>query len=116
MTHPNVVTVFDLGSHTDGSPFIAMELLKGHDLQRALRTPPAPRSSGSSRCSVQVLAGLDHAHHAGIIHRDIKPANIFLCSDGTVKIMDFGVARLATGSMTAPATSWAPRTTCRPSR
>jgi tRNA A-37 threonylcarbamoyl transferase component Bud32 len=100
MTHPNVVTVFDLGSHTDGSPFIAMELLKGQDLQRALRVPPAPTLERKLSVLVQVLAGLDHAHHAGIIHRDIKPANIFLCSDGTVKIMDFGVARLATGSMT----------------
>jgi serine/threonine protein kinase len=100
MTHPNVVTVFDLGSHTDGSPFIAMELLKGHDLQRALRTTPALTLGHKLSVLVQVLAGLDHAHHAGIIHRDIKPANIFLCSDGTVKIMDFGVARLATGSMT----------------
>jgi serine/threonine protein kinase len=100
MTHPNVVTVFDLGSHTDGSPFIAMELLKGHDLQRALRTTPALTLGHKLSVLVQVLAGLDHAHHAGIIHRDIKPANIFLCSDGTVKIMDFGVARLASGSMT----------------
>ena len=100
MTHPNVVTVFDLGSHTDGSPFIAMELLKGQDLQRALRTPPALTLERKLSVMVQVLAGLDHAHHAGIIHRDIKPANIFLCADGTVKIMDFGVARLATGSMT----------------
>jgi serine/threonine-protein kinase len=100
MTHPNVVTVFDLGSHTDGSPFIAMELLKGHDLQRALRTPPALSLERKLSVLVQVLAGLDHAHQAGIIHRDVKPANIFLCADGTVKIMDFGVARLVTGSMT----------------
>ncbi|MET0555687.1 MAG: protein kinase [Vicinamibacteria bacterium] len=100
MTHPNVVTVFDLGSHTDGSPFIAMELLKGQDLQRGLRVPPALTLERKLSVLVQVLAGLDHAHHAGIIHRDIKPANVFLCADGTVKIMDFGVARLATGSMT----------------
>ena len=100
MTHPNVVTVFDLGSHTDGSPFIAMELLKGQDLQRAMRTPPAPTLERKLAVLVQVLAGLDHAHQAGIVHRDIKPANIFICTDGTVKIMDFGVARLATASMT----------------
>ncbi len=100
MTHPNVVMVFDLGSHTDGSPFIAMELLKGNDLQRTMRTPPALTLERKLSVLVQVLAGLDHAHQAGIIHRDIKPANIFLCTDGTVKIMDFGVARLATASMT----------------
>src|SRR5687767_10685601 len=100
MTHPNVVNVFDLGSHTDGSPFIAMELLKGQDLQKAMRTPPPMPTDRKVAIIVQVLAGLAHAHEAGIVHRDIKPANIFLNVDGTVKIMDFGVARLTTASMT----------------
>ncbi len=100
MTHPNVVNVFDLGSHTDGSPFIAMELLKGMDLQKAVRTPPPMALERKVNIIVQVLAGLAHAHQAGIVHRDIKPANIFINQDGTVKIMDFGVARLTTASMT----------------
>jgi serine/threonine protein kinase len=100
MTHPNVVTVFDLGTHTDGSPYIAMELLKGQDLQKAVRTPPPMTLDRKVAIIVQVLAGLAHAHQAGIVHRDIKPANIFINQDGTVKIMDFGVARLTTASMT----------------
>src|SRR5258708_3984405 len=100
MTHPNVVTVFDLGSHSDGSPFIAMELLKGTDLQRAVRQPPPLTLERKVAIIVQVLAGLAHAHQAGIVHRDIKPANIFINTEGTVKIMDFGVARLTTASMT----------------
>ncbi|PYQ52929.1 MAG: hypothetical protein DMF78_10300 [Acidobacteria bacterium] len=100
MTHPNVVNVFDLGSHTDGSPYIAMELLKGQDLQKAMRTPPPMSLERKVNIIVQVLAGLAHAHQAGIVHRDIKPANIFINQDGTVKIMDFGVARLTTASMT----------------
>jgi len=100
MTHPNVVTVFDLGTHTDGSPYIAMELLKGQDLQKAMRTPPPMTTDRKVAIIVQVLAGLAHAHQAGIVHRDIKPANIFINQDGTVKIMDFGVARLTTASMT----------------
>src|SRR5262245_18427379 len=100
MTHPNVVNVFDLGHHTDGSPYIAMELLKGHDLQKALRTPPPLPLERKVVILVQVLAGLAHAHQQQIVHRDIKPANVFLNSDGTVKIMDFGVARLTTASMT----------------
>jgi serine/threonine protein kinase len=100
MTHPNVVTVFDLGTHTDGSPYIAMELLKGQDLQKAMRTPPPMTLDRKVLIIVQVLAGLAHAHQAGIVHRDIKPANIFINQDGTVKIMDFGVARLTTASMT----------------
>jgi len=100
MTHPNVVTVFDLGTHSDGSPYIAMELLKGQDLQKAARTPPPMSLERKVSIIVQVLAGLAHAHQAGIVHRDIKPANIFINQDGTVKIMDFGVARLTTASMT----------------
>ncbi len=100
MSHPNVVAVFDLGSHTDGSPFIAMEVLKGNDLQKAMRTPPPMSLDRKIAIIVQVLQGLAHAHQAGIVHRDIKPANIFLNIDGTVKIMDFGVARLTSASMT----------------
>ncbi len=100
MTHPNVVTVFDLGNHVDGSPYIAMELLKGQDLQKAMRQPPPMTLERKVTIIVQVLAGLAHAHQAGIVHRDIKPANIFINQDGTVKIMDFGVARLTSASMT----------------
>src|SRR5688572_3679595 len=100
MHHPNVVNVFDLGHHTDGSPYIAMELLKGQDLQKAMRTPPPMSLDRKVGVIVQVLAGLAHAHQQGIVHRDIKPANVFINHDGTVKIMDFGVARLTSGSMT----------------
>jgi hypothetical protein len=100
MTHPNVVTVFDFDYHTDGAPYIAMELLKGMDLQKAMRTPPPMTVERKVAIIVQVLAGLAHAHQAGIVHRDIKPANIFINTDGSVKIMDFGVARLTSASMT----------------
>jgi serine/threonine-protein kinase len=99
MTHPNIVTVFDYDYHTDGSPYIAMELLKGQDLQKAMRSGPMALDRKAT-VIIQVLAGLAHAHKAGIVHRDIKPANIFINEDGTVKIMDFGVARLTTASMT----------------
>ncbi len=98
--HPNVVMVFDLGSHTDGSPFIAMEYLDGQDLQKAVRQTPPMSVDRKVAIIVQVLQGLAHAHQAGIVHRDIKPANIFIQKDGQVKIMDFGVARLTTASMT----------------
>jgi tetratricopeptide (TPR) repeat protein len=99
MTHPNVVTVYDFGYHHDGSPYIAMELLKGQDLQELMRESSLnlERQVG---IMIQVLDGLGHAHQSGIVHRDVKPANIFVRTDGTVKIMDFGVARLATSSMT----------------
>ena len=100
MQHPNLVTVFDLGSH-GGSPYIAMEFLKGQDLQKAVRQTPPMTLERKVTIIVQVLAGLAHAHQQNIIHRDIKPANIFIQDDGAVKIMDFGVARLSGHTMTA---------------
>ena len=99
LTHPNVVTVFDLGYH-DGSPYIAMEYLEGLDLQKTMRQPPPMTLEKKVAIIIQVLAGLGRAHQVGIIHRDIKPANVFILRDGNVKIMDFGVARLTTASMT----------------
>jgi hypothetical protein len=99
MTHPSIVTVFDLGNHADGSPYIAMELLKGQDLSHAMRHGPMALDRIVTVIA-RVLAGLNCAHQVGIVHRDIKPANVFLNADGSVKIMDFGVARLTTASMT----------------
>jgi serine/threonine-protein kinase len=101
MTHPNVVTIFDLGYHSDGSPYIAMELLKGRDLLQALRDGAPLASPRKLAIILQILEAVGHAHQAGIVHRDIKPANTFLNDDGMVKIMDFGVARFTAASMTA---------------
>ena len=100
LMHPNVVTLFDLGYHTDGSPYIAMELLRGEDLLRAMRESRPFTLQQKISILVQVLDGLGHAHQAGIVHRDIKPANIFLMQDGPAKIMDFGVARFTAGAGT----------------
>ena len=72
MTHPNVVTVFDLGSHTDGSPFIAMELLKGQDLQKAVRQGAPMPLERKVAVVQQVVEGLGHAHQAGIVHRVLR--------------------------------------------
>jgi serine/threonine protein kinase/tetratricopeptide (TPR) repeat protein len=100
MMHPNVVTVFDLGYHTDGAPYIAMELLRGRDLLQTLRHGAPLDLERKLAIILQVLEGLSHAHAAGIVHRDIKPANIFLPDEGTAKIMDFGVARFTMSSVT----------------
>src|SRR6185436_11576261 len=100
IVHPNVLTVFDLGYHHDGSPYIAMELLKGQDLLHTLRHEPDLPLERKVDIVIQLLDGLACAHQAGIVHRDVKPANIFLCMDGTVKIMDFGVARFTMSSTT----------------
>jgi serine/threonine-protein kinase len=100
INHPNVVVVYDLGSHTDGSPFIAMELLSGQDLATVLRTRPLDVDD-SAAIALQVLAGLARAHQREVVHRDVKPANIFITDDGKVKVMDFGVARLTASAVTA---------------
>jgi curved DNA-binding protein CbpA len=100
IVHPNVLTVFDLGYHHDGSPYIAMELLKGQDLLHILRGNWSLALERKIDIVVQLLDGLACAHQAGIVHRDVKPANIFLTVDGTVKIMDFGVARFTMSSTT----------------
>ncbi len=92
LSHPGVVTVFDLGYHTDGSPYIVMELLRGRDLLARTREGPTLSLAEKIDIVARVLDGLGHAHKAGIVHRDIKPANVFITDEGTPKIMDFGIA------------------------
>ncbi len=99
LQHANIVTIYDLGYDEGGSPFIAMELLKGTDLERRIRKDP-PSFGQRLEIVAQVCRGLAHAHGAGIVHRDIKPANVFVMEGGGVKIMDFGVARWMQSSQT----------------
>ena len=94
LQHPNIVTIYELGEH-EGSPFMALELLEGMDLQEAIEAGIRPDPKVTLPIVLQVLAGLGHAHEAGIVHRDVKPSNIFLPRGRPAKIMDFGVARLA---------------------
>jgi tetratricopeptide (TPR) repeat protein len=92
LNHPNILTVHDIGAH-DGAPFIVSELLEGEELRGYLKRGPLPRAVALDYTQ-QIAAGLAAAHARGIVHRDLKPENVFVTSDGFVKILDFGLAKL----------------------
>jgi serine/threonine-protein kinase len=100
LQHPNVVCIYDLGE-ADGHLYIAMEYIQGVDLERLIELGEPLSLQARLDIIIDVLTGLSFAHKRGIIHRDIKPANIRVGEDGRAKIMDFGVAHLASSSMTS---------------
>ena len=93
-SHPNIVSVFNLGEE-DGQPYLDMEYMASGDLTSRIRTSPNGRLDIESTVEIadDVAAGLGFAHSRGVIHRDLKPANIWIGIDGKAKIGDFGVAR-----------------------
>jgi eukaryotic-like serine/threonine-protein kinase len=100
LSHPNIITIFDVGEDGDRF-FIVMELLRGATLKDFLKQSDGSSIERKLDLMSQLCAGLGAAHNASICHRDIKPGNIFVRADGLLKILDFGVARLASSSMTA---------------
>jgi serine/threonine-protein kinase len=100
LQHPNVVCIYDLGE-SDGHLFIAMEFVHGVDLERLIELGEPLSLQAKLDIIIDVLTGVAFAHKRGIVHRDIKPANIRVAEDGRAKIMDFGVAHLASSSMTS---------------
>src|SRR5208337_3956139 len=92
LNHPNILAVFDIGTH-QGAPYVVSELLEGETLRERLRSG-AIAVRKTLDYALQIAHGLGAAHAKGIIHRDLKPENIFLTKDGRVKILDFGLAKL----------------------
>ena len=92
--HPNVCTIHTVEEAPDGRMFIAMPLYDGETLASRIARGPLP-SGEASRIAASIASGLAKAHRLGIVHRDIKPGNVMLTRDGVVKILDFGLARLA---------------------
>ncbi|RMG99616.1 MAG: serine/threonine protein kinase [Deltaproteobacteria bacterium] len=105
LKHPNCVQVTDFGRTEDGTLYMAMEFLEGHDLGQELGRPwPV---DAAVEAMVQILRGLAHAHGQGLVHRDLKPQNVFVTTDHegrrSYKLVDFGLAKIFSGAVTDPA-------------
>jgi serine/threonine protein kinase len=104
LSHPNICTIHEVEEH-EQNPFIVMELLEGETLREVIsRSGPVKSPFELEKLldlAIQISEGLDAAHRQGIVHRDIKPANIFISKQGQAKILDFGLAKLGSGSMAA---------------
>ncbi len=92
LNHPNILTIHDTGAH-EGTPYIVTELLEGTELRALLTDGPLPLRQALDYAR-QIAQGLAAAHEKGITHRDLKPANLFVTTEGRVKILDFGLAKL----------------------
>jgi serine/threonine-protein kinase len=99
LSHPNIVTVYDVGEDLDLS-YLAMEYLEGESLEKYTKEDNLLPTRKCIDVIRQVCDALEYAHNHGIVHRDIKPANIMLLKDGLVKVTDFGIARVSTSSRT----------------
>ena len=104
LEHPNICTVHEIGETDDGQLYLAMPLYDGETLQQRIARGPLPIAEAVT-IAAQIARGLAKAHARGIIHRDIKPSNVFLTSDGVVKLLDFGIAKLADVTLTGSAGS-----------
>ncbi|MDE2950405.1 MAG: protein kinase [Chloroflexota bacterium] len=98
MSHPNIVTVHDVGS--DGhTHYIVMEMIEGHDLKKVIRARGALPLERALDYGIQICAGLGFAHRSQLVHADVKPQNILINRDGVIKVTDFGIAQAYTDTM-----------------
>ena len=93
LNHPNILAIHDIGEY-NGSPYLVSELLEGHSLRAEMNNGALP-TRRAVEYAAQIAQGLAAAHDKGIVHRDLKPENIFVTHDGRLKILDFGLAKLA---------------------
>ena len=100
LNHSNILTVYDIGHH-EGIPFLVSECLEGQSLRQRLDARPIPVDEAVA-IAIGIARGLAAAHARGIVHRDLKPENVFIKSDGVVKILDFGLAKLQSSLEDAP--------------
>ncbi|HEY2743737.1 MAG TPA: serine/threonine-protein kinase [Polyangia bacterium] len=98
LAHANIVQVYDFGVDGEGNPYFVMELIDGTPLDEIIRTRGKMPALDVVRLAKQAAAGLAAAHRAGIIHRDVKPSNLIVDGRGHLKLVDFGIARMESGS------------------
>lgn len=103
LSHPNIVSVYDVGQGEDGLYYIVMEYIDGPTLKELIKQEGRLAPEKAIEIAIQICSALEHAHENNIIHRDIKPHNILLTSRGKVKVTDFGIARaVAASTVTHP--------------
>jgi serine/threonine protein kinase len=95
LTHPSIVSLYDVGTNTDGVPYLILEYVEGKTLEHALTAGPLPLERAAV-WAADLASALARAHQCKIIHGDIKPANVLVTKEGQVKLSDFGIARFAT--------------------
>jgi len=98
LNHPNIITIYEVGEH-EGTPYIAMELIDGRSLRDALEDGHLPLRKAIA-IAAQIADGLAAAHERGVVHRDLKPDNVMVTRAGHVKVLDFGLAKLAAPQQT----------------
>ena len=98
--HPNIITIYEFQQDEEGTPFFVMEYVEGKDLKQYLSRGIRFDLEKCLHIIDQVLSALSHSHSEGVVHRDIKPANIILLENDTVKIADFGIARMEESEFT----------------
>ena len=99
LQHRNIVTVFEFAEENN-QPHIVMEFLRGMPLSARMEQQPPLTLDDKLDIVAQLCAGLGYAHSQGVVHRDVKPANVFILEDGSVKLLDFGIAKLSSSTLT----------------
>jgi predicted ATPase/tRNA A-37 threonylcarbamoyl transferase component Bud32 len=103
--HPAILQPLDMGRSADGRPFLVLELLEGRDLGAELATRGALPIAEAVGYARQIADAVGAAHALGIVHRDLKPENVFLTRDGRLKVLDFGISKIASSVLSSPATA-----------
>src|SRR4051794_31237627 len=99
LNHRNIVTIFEFAEESN-VPYIVMEFLRGTPLGARMKATPPLSMDDKLNIVAQLCDGLSYAHEQGVVHRDVKPDNVFILEDGSVKLLDFGIAKLTTSNLT----------------